>query len=425
MEHWFTWVERIRPTRQPPGFTLLEFTPSSRVERIRPSPSTSAAAVLRDLKHAGRDVIDLTIGEPDFDTADNVKRAAIDAINAGSTKYTPVNGILPLRQAIAEKYRQAGGGDYSPDDITVGGGAKQVIFLALMASVDAGDEVVVPAPYWVSYPDMVMANAATPVVVSTSEQDNFKITPRQLNDAITPRTRWLILNNPGNPTGSLYHKDELKRIAEVLLEHPHVWILCDDIYSDIVYSDQPASSLTSVEPRLAERTLAINGVSKTYAMTGWRIGWGAGPRQLVDAINTLQSQISSCPSSISQAAALEAIRGNQDYLQGRIDQFRHRRNEAAARLNKISDLHCSLPEGAFYLFPSCQGVIGKTTPGGEVIATDYDFSRYLLRQVGVGVIHGSAYGCSPHFRLSFAVPDDVLIEGCGRISDAVRELSAS
>lgn len=400
---------------------MTGFVAANRVRRISASPSTAAAALLRELKAQGRDVVDLTVGEPDFDTTADVKDAAISAIRAGQTKYTPVNGTLALRQAIATKLAGTGR-HYAVDEITVGGGAKQVIYLSLMASINHGDEVIVPSPCWVSYPDMVRANGGRAILVSCPEANGFKLTPGQLATAITERTRWLVLNSPGNPTGAAYRPDELRALADVLLAHPRVWVLCDEIYDEISYLGARMASLATVEPRLRERTVVVNGVSKTYAMTGWRIGWCAGPRPLIDAINTLQSQISSCPSSISQAAAVAAIEGDQAYLAERLSAYRRRRDHAVRVLNDIPGISCRAPDGAFYLFPGCAALIGTVTPGGTVIETDEDLTRYLLEQVGVGVIHGGAYGCSPHFRISFATPDQVLADGCGRIAQAVKML---
>jgi aspartate aminotransferase len=327
---------------------------AERVRRINPSPSTAAAQRVRELKSQGLTILDLTVGEPDFDTPDHVKAAAIRAIEAGETKYTPVNGTPALRAAIAGKLRERHGLEFTDARITVGGGAKQVIFLALMATLDEGDEVIVPAPYWVSYPDMVRANDGTPVVVACPEADGFKLTPERLAAAITERTRWIVLNTPGNPTGSAYTTGELRALTQVLLEHPHVRVLTDEIYDEIWYGDEDTPSLAAVEPRLSERVFLTNGVSKTYAMTGWRIGYGVGPTDLVTAINTLQSQTSSCPSSVSQAAAAAALTGPQDFVRDTVRVYRARRDATVKLINDVPRLSCTVPDGGYYLLANCQ-----------------------------------------------------------------------
>lgn len=355
---------------------------AERVRRIKPSPSTAAAQRVRELKDQGLRILDLTVGEPDFDTPDHVKAAAIRAIEAGETKYTPVNGTPRLRAAIADKLRERHGLECTDAQITVGGGAKQVIFLALMATLDEGDEVIVPAPYWVSYPDMVRANDGTPVVVDCPEGDGFKLTPERLGAAITVRTRWVVLNTPGNPTGSAYTAGELRALAQVLLDHPQVRVLTDEIYDEIWYREEAAPSLSAVEPRLAERVFLTNGVSKTYAMTGWRLGYGVGPADLVTAINTLQSQTSSCPSSVSQAAAAAALTGPQDFVRDTVRVYRERRDATVKLLNDIPQLNCAVPDGGFYLLVNCQDTIGRITPSGDRIQNDEDFARYLLDEAG-------------------------------------------
>jgi aspartate aminotransferase len=382
---------------------------SERINRIKPSPSTAAAQRVRELRAAGHEILDLTVGEPDFDTPDHVKAAAIDAIGRGETKYTPVNGIPELRAAIADKLGQR----YPVDQITVGGGAKQVIFLALMATLRPGDEVVVPAPYWVSYPDMVLANDGTPIIVPCPEADGFKLTAAQLDAAITPATRWVILNAPSNPTGAAYSAAELRALADVLLEHPHVMVLTDEIYDEIWYEPGPIPSLLGVEPRLGDRVFVANGVSKTYAMTGWRIGYGAGPAELVAAINKLQSQSSSCPSSVSQFAAVAALTGDQTFVRDCVTTYQARRDEIVKRLNDIPGLSCTTPSGGFYVFVSCNGLLG----------TDEEFCRYLLESQQVAVIHGAAYGSPGYFRISFATSSAVLTESCERIGRACADLS--
>jgi aspartate aminotransferase len=401
---------------------MTEFVAASRVTRIKTSPSVAAAARAKELKAAGKDIIDLTVGEPDFDTPGGIKAAGIAAIEAGDTKYTPVNGTPALRKAIVAKFRERTGLDYGLDQIVVGGGAKQVIFVALMASVDGDAEVIIPAPYWVSYPDMVLANDGKPVIVECPEADGFKLTPAALEAAITPATRWLILNAPSNPTGAAYSDAELQGLADVLLRHPQVWVLTDEIYDEIWYGEGEVRSIVSVEPRLRDRVLVVNGVSKTYAMTGWRIGYGAGPIPLVNAINKLQSQMSSCPASISQAAAVEALSGEQGFITEMVEVYRKRRDVAAALINGIPGLSCSVPSGAFYLFANCSGMLGKRKPDGSLIGTDLDFVLYLLDH-GVAAIQGSAYGLAPYFRVSIATSLDAIEQACARIKNACAALS--
>lgn len=401
---------------------MIPFTPSSRVTRIKPSPSVAAAALARDLKSLGRDIVDLTVGEPDFDTPADVREAGKSAIDRGETRYTAVNGTPALRQAIAANHTHLTGQPCADQHITIGGGAKQVIFLALMASLDAGDEVIIPAPYWVSYPDMVLANDGTPIIVTSSESEGFKAGPDAIEKAITPRTKWLVLNIPGNPSGAAYSANELQALAAMLRRHPHVRVLLDDIYDQVWFEDVPIARLLRIAPDLASRIFSVNGVSKTYAMTGWRIGWGIGEPALISAINTLQSQMSSCPSSISQAAAAAALSGPQGFAAEASSVYRRRRDMAVRILSSAVGLTCLSPSGAFYLFPGCAGVIGKTTPSGSRIATDKDFVLYLLEHAGVATVHGAAYGVSPHFRLSIATSDAVLREGCERIVRACAAL---
>ena len=401
---------------------MTEFQAASRVNRIKPSPSSLASARARDLKAEGRDIVDLTVGEPDFDTPANIKAAGIAAIETGDTKYTAVNGTPALRAAIAAKFERTLGLTYGNDQICVGGGAKQIIFLALMASVEDGAEVIIPAPYWVSYPDMVLANDGTPVIVQCPEKDGFKLTPQALEAAITPKTRWLILNYPSNPTGSIYTRDELAGLAEVLLRHPHVRVLTDEIYNEVLFGAEADASLASIDARLKDRVFIVNGVSKTYAMTGWRIGYGVGDAGLVAAINKLQSQMSSCPSSISQAATVEALNGDQSFVKEAAAVYRARRDRAVELINAIPGLSCPPPEGAFYLFPSCAGILGKTAPDGRTIETDLDFILYLLDSAGVAALHGSAYGMPGYFRMSIATSEAVIEEACRRIDAAVRAL---
>ena len=402
---------------------MTEVKLARRVTDIRISPSTAAAQKARDLKAEGRDIVDLTVGEPDFDTPDAIKQVAIDAIHAGDTKYTPVNGTIALRKAIQRDYATRLGIETSLDRICVGGGGKQVLFLALTATVEAGDEVIIPAPYWVSYPDMVVANGGTPVIVQCDEAARFKLTPDALEAAITPATRWVVLNSPSNPTGVAYTGDELRALGAVLMRHPQVLVLCDEIYDRIWYADFEVQSIVSAVPELADRALVVNGVSKSYAMTGWRIGYAAGPKVLIDAINKLQSQSSSCPSSISQAAAAAALTGDQSSVEATVDVYRDRCEKTWEKLNAIEGLSCLKPDGAFYLYPNCAGMIGKTTPDGKKIETDLDFVIYLLESVGVASIHGGAYGLEPHFRISTATSMDVLEDGCARIEKACRALT--
>jgi aspartate aminotransferase len=398
------------------------FVPAARVSRIQISPTTAASARVRELKAAGRDIIDMAIGEPDFDTPDDIKAAAHEAIDRGETKYTAVNGTVALRKAIIADYKWRLGLEYADNEICVGGGAKQILFLALMASVEQGAEVIIPAPYWVSYPDMVIANDGKPVIVRCSENQGFKLTAEALEATITAKTRWLILNAPSNPTGAAYCRSDLEALGEVLLRHPNVLVLSDDIYDQIWYRDEPATTLAAAVPALKERVLLANGVSKTYAMTGWRIGYAAGPAPLIAAINKLQSQISSCPSSISQAAAAHALTGDQSFVRDSVKLYKERRDYACARLNAIPGLSCIVPDGAFYLYAGCAGVIGKTTPEGKVIENDLDFVLYLLDGVGVAAVHGAAYGLSPYFRLSIATSLEAIKAACNRIERACKGL---
>ncbi|GGD87472.1 MULTISPECIES: aspartate transaminase [Rhizobium] len=401
---------------------MSTFVPASRVSRIKVSPSTAAAARARELKAAGRDIVDLTVGEPDFDTPDNIKAAAHAAIDRGETKYTAVNGTPALRKAIIGDFKRRLGLSYADDEICVGGGAKQILFLALMASVENDAEVIIPAPYWVSYPDMVIANEGKPVIVECPQETGFKLTPEALEKAITPKTLWLVLNAPSNPTGAAYDRRELEALGEVLLRHPHVFVLSDDIYDQVWFKDEPMTTLVAAVPELKERVLLTNGVSKSYAMTGWRIGYGAGPAALIAAINKLQSQMSSCPSSVSQAAAAYALSSDQAFVAESVKVYKERRDYACARLNAVPGLSCLVPDGAFYLFPNCAGVIGKKTPEGKTIETDLDFVLYLLDGVGVAALQGAAYGVSPHFRLSIATSMETITQACDRIERAVAEL---
>ncbi|WP_159715750.1 pyridoxal phosphate-dependent aminotransferase [Geminicoccus flavidas] len=396
---------------------------SAALGRIKPSPTIAITNLARELQAKGRDVIGLAAGEPDFDTPDYIKAAAIDAINQGQTKYTAVDGTPRLKKAIVAKFSRENGLAYAPEQITVGTGGKQVLYNAFMATLNPGDEVVIPAPYWVSYPDMVLLAGGTPVFVPCLEQHGFKLQAGDLDRAITPKTKWLVLNSPSNPTGSAYTAAELKALTEVLLKHPQVYVMTDDMYEHLVYDGFTFATPAQVEPRLMERTLTCNGVSKAFAMTGWRIGYAGGPKDLIKAMGTIQSQSTSNPSSISQAAAVAALEGDLSFLPERNEVYRQRRDMVVARLNEAQGLSCHKPEGAFYVYPSCQGVIGRKTPDGQVIGSSEDFARYLLEGVGVAVVHGSAFGLDPFFRISYATATDVLEDACARIQKACAALS--
>ena len=395
---------------------------ASRLNRIKPSPSSMAGQRARELRAQGRDIVGLTAGEPDFETPQHIKEAASRAMSEGQTRYTDVGGTPKLKEAIAHKFKSENGLAYAANEIIVGTGAKQVIFNALMCTVDAGDEVIVPAPFWVSYPDITLLAGGVPVPVDCPSSKGFKLQPEALERAITPRTRWLVLNAPNNPSGAAYTHAELKALAEVLMRHPHVWVMTDDIYEHILYDGRKFATIAQVEPALKERTLTINGVSKAYAMTGWRIGYGGAPAALVKAMVKLQSQSTSNPSSISQAAALEALSGPQDFIAERTKIFQSRRDMVVKTLNAIPGITCHLPEGAFYVFPSCANAIGKTTPEGKVLATDEDFVMYLLESQNLAVLQGAAYGVSPFFRISFATSVEKLQEGLRRLRLACEAL---
>ncbi len=395
---------------------------SLRLGRIKPSPTIAVTTKAAELKAAGRDVIGLGAGEPDFDTPPTIKAAAIRAIERGDTKYTAVDGTPALKAAIAAKFARENHLTYATNQITVGTGGKQVIYNALMATLDPGDEVIIPAPYWVSYPDMVLLADGTPKVVTCPQNNGFKLRAEDLDAAITARTKWLILNSPSNPTGSAYTREDLRQLAAVLLRHRQVWVLTDDMYEHLVYDGFDFSTIAEVEPRLYERTLTMNGVSKAYCMTGWRIGYAGGPVELIKAIATIQSQSTSNPSSISQAAAVEALNGPQDFIAKNNAVFKERRDLVVAMLNQAKGLHCHRPEGAFYVYPSCAGAIGRKTPQGKVIATDGDFATYLLDAEGVAVVQGEAFGLSPYFRISYATSTAALREACTRIQRACAAL---
>ncbi|MDE2789284.1 MAG: pyridoxal phosphate-dependent aminotransferase [Paracoccaceae bacterium] len=390
---------------------------ADRLSRARPSATMTMTARAAALKAGGRDVISLSAGEPDFETPTNVRAAAEAAIAAGKTRYTAVDGIAELKSAIARKFQQDNGLRYEPSEISVANGGKQILFNALLATLNDGDEVVIAAPYWVSYPDMVHLAGGTPVFVSGRFDDGFRISPEALNSAITSRTRWFILNSPSNPTGAGYGKDDLARLASVLLRHPHVRVLSDDIYEHLSYGNFRFNTLAAVEPGLFDRTLTMNGVSKAYAMTGWRIGYAGGPADLIAAMAKIQSQSTSNPCSVSQWAAVEALSGPQDHIHASRPIFQNRRDLVVERLNRIPGISCPVPDGAFYVFPSIAGCIGKTTPAGRVIDTDEDFAMGLLEEQNVAVVFGAAFGLSPHIRISYAASEEDLIQGCRRIKE--------
>jgi aspartate aminotransferase len=395
---------------------------ASRLSRIKPSPTIAVTNKARELKAAGRDIIGLGAGEPDFDTPDFAKQGAIDAINAGQTKYTGVDGTPELKDAIIAKFKRDNNLSYERNQISVGTGGKQVLYNALMASVNPGDEVVSPAPYWVSYPDMVLLAEGTPVSVDCPAENDFKLQAADLEAAITPKTKWLIFNSPSNPTGGAYSRDEMKALTDVLVKHPHVYIMTDDMYEHLVYDGFEFCTPAEVEPSLYDRTLTCNGVSKSYAMTGWRIGYAGGPADLIKAMSVIQSQSTSNPSSISQAAAVAALNGDQSFLKERNDAFKNRRDLVVDMLNAAVGITCIKPEGAFYVYPSCAGCIGKTTPDGVVINGDGDFVTYLLESQGVACVQGEAFGLSPHFRISYATSEEALRDACTRIQTACAAL---
>ena len=394
---------------------MAVFAESVVLRRIKPSATIAADSKARELKAAGRNVISLAAGEPDFDTPENIKEAAIKAIHDGKTKYTNVDGIPELKEAICAKFARENGLTYKPSQVNVSPGGKPVIYNAMVASLNPGDEVVIPAPYWVSYPDMVLLAGGEPVSVPTSAETGFKMRPADLAAAITPKTRWLILNSPSNPSGAAYTKAELRALADVLLQHPQVWILTDDMYEHMIFGNFEYWTIAQVEPALYERTLTMNGVSKAYAMTGWRIGYAAGPEPLINAMRKVMSQSTSNPASISQWAAVEALNGTQAFIKPNAKLFEQRRDLVVSMLNQASGLQCPTPEGAFYVYPSCEKLIGKTTPSGKVITSDGDFATELLEAEGVAVVHGAAFGLSPFFRISYATANSVLEDACQRI----------
>lgn len=396
---------------------------SDALSRVKPSPTIAMTARARDLAAEGQDVISLSAGEPDFETPENIREAAKAAIDAGRTRYTAVEGIPELRRAICDKFERENGLTYSPAEVIVGTGGKQVLYNALMATLNPGDEVIVPAPYWVSYPDMVLLAGGTPVTVECGMESGFKLTPDQLAGAITPRTKWLILNSPSNPSGAVYTEADLKALAAVLLEHPQVWVMTDDIYEHLTFDGLPFATIAAAEPALKDRVLTINGVSKAYAMTGWRIGYGAGPAALIKAMGTLQSQSTSNPCSIAQYAALAALNGPQDYIEESRAAFQRRRDLVVSGLNQCEGITCPVPQGAFYVYPSIAGLIGKTSAKGTAITDDAAFANALLDETGVAVVFGAAFGLSPHFRISYATSDAQLTDAVARIRSFCAGLS--
>ncbi|CAO4169771.1 pyridoxal phosphate-dependent aminotransferase [Methylorubrum populi] len=385
------------------------------LSRVKPSATIAMTQKARELKASGMDVISLSVGEPDFDTPDHIKEAAIDAIRRGETKYPPVSGIVPLREAIVKKFKRENGLDYKVSQTIVGTGGKHVIYNALLATLNPGDEVVIPRPYWVSYPEMVILCGGTPVFAETDMAHDFKLQPEELERAITPKTKWIILNSPSNPSGAAYSRDEMKKITDVLMRHPHVWVLTDDMYEHLTYGDFEFATPAQVEPGLYDRTLTMNGVSKAYAMTGWRIGYAAGPEQLIKAMDFVQGQQTSGASSISQWAAVAALDGTQEHLARFKAAFQERRDLVVSMLNQSNGLKCPTPEGAFYVYPSCAELIGKTTESGKTLASDEDFVTELLQAEGVAAVHGSAFGLGPNLRISYATSNKTLEEACRRI----------
>ncbi len=395
---------------------------ASRLAAIKPSPTIAINTLSQELKAQGRDVIGLAAGEPDFDTPQHIKDAATRAMAEGKTKYAPPAGILPLREAICEKFKHDNGLDYTPGQISVGCGGKQNIYNALMATLNPGDEVVVPAPYWVSYTDITLLAGGTPVVLDTTAETGFKITPEQLDAAITPQTKWFMMNSPCNPSGAVYSAAELKALGEVLLRHPHVWIMPDDMYEKIIYDDAVFATIAAVVPELYERTLTLNGLSKAYSMTGWRVGYAAGAVELIQAMNMIQSQSTTSTSTISQWASVAALRGPEDFIASNNKVFKERRDLVVSMLNQAPGIECPSPHGAFYVYPSCAGMLGRKTPDGKVLQSDADVVTYLLEAEGVACVHGEAFGLSPHFRISYATSTALLEDACTRIQRACAAL---
>ncbi len=396
---------------------------SKTLDRIKPSPTVALTGKVADLKAAGKDIIGLGAGEPDFDTPHHVKDAAIEAMRAGDTKYTKVDGTPACKAAVAEKFKRENGLNFEANQISVNSGGKHTIYNAMMATLNLGDEVIIPTPYWVSYPDIALLAGGTPVFVNATLATGFKITPEMLEAAITPKTKWLIFNSPSNPSGAAYSEDEIKALGEVLKRHENVWVFADDIYEHIVYDTFKFTTIAQAVPEIAHRTLTMNGVAKAYAMTGWRIGYAGGDASLIKAMAKVQSQSTSNPCSISQAATVAALTGPQDFLKDRAAAFQGRRDLVVSMLNEAEGIECPTPEGAFYVYPSIAGCIGKTTPNGKKINTDEDFVTYLLEEFGVAAVHGEAFGLSPHFRVSYATSNEALTEACTRIQDACSKLN--
>ncbi len=396
---------------------------ADRLSRVKPSATFAIIAKVKELEAQGKNIIGLGAGEPDFDTPDFIKNAAKKAMDEGDTKYTPVPGTLALKQAVIEKFKRDNNLTYTQDQVMVSTGGKQVLYNALMATVNAGDEVIIPAPYWVSYPDMVLLAEGVPVIVKCTQETGFKLQPEDLEAAMTDKTKWVILNSPSNPTGAAYTKEEMKALTDVLLKHPHVWLLVDDIYEHLVYDGFEFVTPAQIEPKLMDRTLTVNGVSKAYSMTGWRIGFAGGPAELIKAMGKIQGQSTSSPNSISQAASVEALNGDQSFMEEWKSAFVERRDLVVSLLNDIKGIECLTPTGAFYVYPKCAGLIGKTTPQGKRLETDEDVVTYFLESVGVACVHGEAFGLSPHFRISYAVSAETLTEACARIKKVCSELS--
>ena len=395
---------------------------ADRINRIKPSMTVGINIKAKAMKEEGKDVIVLAAGEPDFNTPKNIRDAANKAMEEGKTKYVPGKGTPELQKAIQKKFKKDNNIDYSLDEIICGVGGKHIIYNAMMATINSGDEVIIAAPYWVSYPDIVLLAEGKPVIVECPENQNFKIKPEQLEKCITPRTKWLMLNSPSNPTGAVYSKKELKDLAKVLINHPNVLIMCDDIYEKIIYDEIEFHTLASVEPALKNRCLTLNGVSKSYCMTGWRLGYCGASKEIIAAMNKIQSQSTTSTSSITMAASVEAISGPQDFIFDHNKKFMKRRDLVVSKLNDIDGITCSKPDGAFYVYPNCKGILGKITPNGKKISSDEDFMTYLLEDQGVAGVHGSAFGLSPYFRLSYATSDEILEEACNRILNACRKL---
>ncbi len=395
---------------------------AERINRIKPSMTVGINIKAKAMKERGKDVIVLAAGEPDFNTPKNIRDAANKAMEEGKTKYVPGKGTPELQKAIQKKFKEDNNIDYSLDEIICGVGGKHIIYNAMMATINSGDEVIITAPYWVSYPDIVLLAEGKPVIVECPENQNFKIKPEQLEKCITPKTKWLMLNSPSNPTGAVYSKEELKELAKVLINHPHVLIMCDDIYEKIIYDGLEFHTLASIEPSLKNRCLTLNGVSKSYCMTGWRLGYCGAPKEIITAMNKIQSQSTTSTSSITMAASVEAISGPQDFILDHNKKFIKRRDLVVSKLNEIDGITCSKPDGAFYVYPNCQDILGKITPNGKKISSDEDFITYLLEDQGVAGVHGSAFGLSPYFRLSYATSDHILEDACNRIQLACSKL---